>query len=141
KDIQTSALSLQPIYDYSNNGQGKLTGFQVLNIVAITARDIGRVGELLDAAVTAGATSVDGVSFRVNDETGAEGQARTAAVADARAKEAAVRGGLARAGSGAAGLIQGGDLEDRAMAGVGHVQLAGLILAEAGDIAAAVEDR
>ena len=26
KDIQTSTLSLQPVYDYSNNGQGKLTG-------------------------------------------------------------------------------------------------------------------
>jgi uncharacterized protein YggE len=86
KDIQTSTLSLQPVYDYSNNGQGKLTGFQVVNIVAITVREIGKAGDLIDSAVTAGATSVDGVAFRVNDETGAESQARTAAVADARAK-------------------------------------------------------
>jgi uncharacterized protein YggE len=86
KDIQTSMLSLQPVYDYTNNGQGKLTGFQVVNIVAITVRDIGKVGDLVDATVAAGATSVDGVSFRVEDETKAEGQARTAAVADARAK-------------------------------------------------------
>ena len=86
KDIQTSSLSLQPVYDYSNTGQGKLTGFQVLNIVAVTVRDIAKVGDIVDASVTAGATSVDGVTFRVEDETRAEAQARTAAVADARAK-------------------------------------------------------
>lgn len=90
KDIQTAMLSLQPVYDYSSNGQGKLTGFQVVNIVAITVRDIATVGDLVDASVTAGATSVDGVSFRVDDETAAEAQARTAAVADARAKAQAL---------------------------------------------------
>jgi len=86
KDIQTASLSLQPVYDYTNNGNGKLTGFQVVNVVAVTARDIAKVGDLIDAAVGAGATSVDGVNFRVNDETAAEAQARTAAVADAHAK-------------------------------------------------------
>jgi uncharacterized protein YggE len=90
KDIQTSSLSLQPVYDYSTNGQGKLTGFQVMNIVAITVRDIAKVGDLVDASVKAGATSVDGVSFRVENETAAEGQARTAAVADAKAKAQAL---------------------------------------------------
>jgi uncharacterized protein YggE len=90
KDIQTSSLSLQPVYDYSSNGQGKLTGFQVMNIVAITVRDIAKVGDLVDASVKAGATSVDGVSFRVDNETGAESQARTAAVADAKAKAQAL---------------------------------------------------
>ena len=86
KDIQTSNLSLGPVYDYSNNGNGKLTGFQVTNIVAVTVRDLSTVGDIMDAAVTAGATSVNGVNFRVEDQTAAEGQARTAAVVDARAK-------------------------------------------------------
>jgi uncharacterized protein YggE len=90
KDVQTSMLSLQPVYDYSTNGNGKLTGFQVVNIVAITVRDITIVGDLVDASVAAGATSVDGVSFRVDNETAAEGQARTAAVADAKAKAQAL---------------------------------------------------
>jgi len=90
KDIQTAMLSLQPVYDYSTNGQGKLTGFNVVNIVAITVRDISKVGDLVDASVAAGATSVDGVSFRVDNETAAESQARTAAVADAKAKAQAL---------------------------------------------------
>ena len=49
KDVQTSLLSLQPVYDYSNNGQGRLTGFQVANVVAVTVRNIDTVGDLVDA--------------------------------------------------------------------------------------------
>jgi uncharacterized protein YggE len=86
KDIKTSTLSLQPVYDYSTKSQGQLTGFQVMNIVSVTSHDVSKVGDLVDAAVAAGATSVDGVTFRVEDETKAEGQARTAAVTDAKAK-------------------------------------------------------
>jgi uncharacterized protein YggE len=86
KDIQTSTLSLQPVYDYSQNGNGKLTGFQLTNAVSVTLHDITKVGDLVDDGVAAGATSVDGVNFRVDDPTSAESQARTAAVADARAK-------------------------------------------------------
>jgi uncharacterized protein YggE len=85
-DIQTSSLSLQPVYDYSNNGQGKLTGFQLTNIVSVTVHKLDAVGNLVDAAVAAGATSVNGVTFRVDNQTAAEGQARTAAVKDARSK-------------------------------------------------------
>ncbi len=90
KDIQTSTLYLQPVYDYTNNGQGKLTGFQLTNVVAVTVRSIDKVGDLVDAAVAAGATSVDGVSFRVDNQTAAENQARTAAVNDAHAKALAL---------------------------------------------------
>jgi uncharacterized protein YggE len=86
KDIQTATLSLQPVYDYSQGGNGKLTGFQLTNVVAVTVHDINKVGDLVDKAVGAGATSVDGVTFRVNDPTAAESQARKAAVADAKAK-------------------------------------------------------
>jgi uncharacterized protein YggE len=90
KDIQTSTLSLQPVYDYSNNNNGKLTGFQLTNAVAVTVHDVNKVGDLVDAAVAAGATSVDGINFRVDNPTQAESQARTQAVADAKAKATAL---------------------------------------------------
>ena len=93
KDIQTSSLSLQPVYDYNNgNGPTKLTGFQVSNIVHITSHDLGTIGDLVDAAVTGGATSIDSINFRVDDQTKAESQARVAAVADAKAKAGALAG-------------------------------------------------
>lgn len=88
-DIQTTNLSLQPVYDNNSNingGQGKLIGFQVNNEVSVVVRDLSKVGTIVDTAVTAGATSVDGIGFRVANQGPAETQARAAAVADAKSK-------------------------------------------------------
>lgn len=86
-DIQTSSLSLQPVYDYNKNSTPPpLVGFQVVNTVNIVVRDLAKVGDLVDDAIAAGATSVDGVTFRVLNPTDAEATARKAAVDDARSK-------------------------------------------------------
>ena len=56
----------------------------------VVVRDLSKVGDLIDDAIAAGATTVDGVTFRVNDPSGAEAQARKAAVDDAKAKAEAL---------------------------------------------------
>ena len=56
------------------------------NNVAVTLRDIPRLGSLLDKAVTAGANSIYGVGFGHNDPSALLDSARTVAVADARRK-------------------------------------------------------
>jgi hypothetical protein len=87
KDIQTATLSLQPVYDYnSRTNPPRLTGYQLTNTVAVTVRNLDRLAEAIDSSLKAGATTMDGVTFRVADQTAAERQARAAAVADARAK-------------------------------------------------------
>jgi uncharacterized protein YggE len=87
KDIQTTTLSLQPQYDYSyNTNPPKLTGYQLSNAVAVTVRDLDKLGDAIDGALAAGATSLDGVTFRVADQTSAEAQARQAAMTEAKAK-------------------------------------------------------
>jgi len=87
KDIKTSVLNLQPQYDYSNGGNPpKLTGYVFSNAVSATVRNLDSLGDAIDDSLAAGATSLDGVTFRVDDETKAEAQARTAAMADAKAK-------------------------------------------------------
>ena len=48
--------------------------------------DLALVGDAIDGALGAGATSMDSVTFRVADQTAAEKQAREAAMADAKAK-------------------------------------------------------
>jgi uncharacterized protein len=58
----------------------------VSNNVAVTLRDIPRLGSLLDMAVTAGANSIYGVGFGHNDPSALLDSARTVAVADARRK-------------------------------------------------------
>ena len=87
KDIQTTSLSLQPVYDYSVNGNApKLTGYQIANTVQATVRDLGTISDVIDGALAAGATTLNGITFRVDDPSAAEAQARVAAMQDARAK-------------------------------------------------------
>lgn len=87
KDIQTTILSLQPTYDYSTNtNPPRITGYELSNSIAVTVRDLDKLGDAIDNSLAAGATSLDGVSFRVNDQTAAEQQARQAAMDEAKAK-------------------------------------------------------
>jgi hypothetical protein len=84
-DIQTSSISLNPLYDWDNSPPD-IEGWEASNLVNITVRDISTVGDVVDAATAAGATNISGITFRVEDPTAAEAEARSAAVADAQAK-------------------------------------------------------
>lgn len=85
KDIQTTSISLNARYDW-NMEPAQVVGWEARNMVNVTVRDIEAVGDVVDAAVAAGANQVNGISFRVEDPTEAQSLARTAAVDDARAK-------------------------------------------------------
>jgi uncharacterized protein YggE len=54
--------------------------------VTVRIRDISKVGDVLDAALEAGANSINSVFFIVNDPSTAQDEARTLAVKDAMAK-------------------------------------------------------
>ena len=86
KDITTVNLSLNPVYDYSNGSTPKLVGQQFNNTVKVTVRNLKSVAAVVDDAIAAGATTVNGISFRLNDPKLAQAQARALAMADARAK-------------------------------------------------------
>lgn len=87
EDIQTSYFSVNLLRDYSENADPTLiTGFEVINQLQVTVRDTDSLGDLLDAAVNAGANSIYGVTFYVDDQTAAASEARVKAVEDARAK-------------------------------------------------------
>lgn len=97
KDIQTTNFSIYPQQQYDNNGRptGEIQ-YIVENTVYVTVRDLDKVGELLDAVVEAGANTISGIQFDVEDKTAALSAARTAAVNDAEAiaKEMAVAAGV-----------------------------------------------
>jgi len=59
-------------------------------MLTVKVRDLATVGEVLDAAVAAGANQIWGVSFTVEDRTAAEADARAKAMADARARAEAL---------------------------------------------------
>jgi len=85
-DIATQSISLSPVYDTGPQASNppKVIGYQASQSVAITVRRLAQTGAVIDAGVAAGATSVDGVTFSVANETAASTQARTAAFSDAK---------------------------------------------------------
>lgn len=70
--LQTTGISLNPIYSYNNNVQ-RLTGYTATNSVSFRI-NTERAGNLLDEAVKAGATRIDGVSFVASDDAIAQAQ-------------------------------------------------------------------
>jgi uncharacterized protein len=86
-DIKTAQFSIQPVYAPPQpQNEPKLTGYSVSNQVTVMVRALGKVSEILDRMVDAGATDVGNVSFLHSDPAKALDQAREAAVADARRK-------------------------------------------------------
>ena len=86
RDIRTSLLSVQPHYDYRDGKPPTLVGYELANVVEVTVRDIASVADVVDGSLRAGATSLDGLSFQVDDPAEPERIARIAAVAAARAR-------------------------------------------------------
>lgn len=87
KDIQTSNINIYPRYD--DKGRDVL-GYQVNNTVTVTIRNISQTGELLDKVVDAGANSVMGITFMIDQPSKLEQTAREAAINDARARAEAM---------------------------------------------------
>ena len=71
----------------------------------MTVRNLDNVGDAIDNSLAAGATTFDGVSFRVDDPAKAEAQARAAAMAQAKAKADDPRQGRRRVASAASASI------------------------------------
>jgi uncharacterized protein len=86
RDVRTSMLSVQPRYDYRDGRAPALTGYEVANIVEVTVRDLDALGGVVDGTLGAGATSLDGLEFRIADPGPAEREARVRAMAEARAR-------------------------------------------------------
>ena len=88
KDLQTSGLDIQPSYDYLNGGTARLRGYQVSESVSAKLRDLGRAGDAIAKAVSAGgdAVRVNGVSLDLEDTGALVSNAREKAFADAKAK-------------------------------------------------------
>jgi hypothetical protein len=108
RDVRTTVLNVQPRYDYRDGKPPQLTGYDLANLVVVTVRDLARLGAVIDGALGAGATSLDGLAFRVDDPREAERAARIAAVAEARdrAQVLAEAAGVTIAGVG--DIVEGG---------------------------------
>ena len=90
QQLQTTGIRLQPNYDYSNR-ERRLVGYIGTNTVSFRLQT-ELVGNLLDEAVKAGATRIDGISFTATETaiTQAQKEALRQATKDAQQQSDAV---------------------------------------------------
>jgi hypothetical protein len=89
-DLQTASLDVAPAWEQQERGSSVRAGFTVSTRLLAVIRDPDGVGRIIDAGLDAGATGLDGVTFRLADPDGAAAEARGLAVIDARARAAVI---------------------------------------------------
>jgi uncharacterized protein YggE len=90
-DIRTAHFFIDPVFgpDWI-----AITGYRVTNSISVTIRDIDQVGEILGAAVAAGANVSHGVNFGISDSSEAYEQALALAIQDAQRRARAIAAAL-----------------------------------------------
>lgn len=92
KDMQTSDLNVAPQFFYPQNNRSgtpeapSIVGYAVTNQVSVRVRDLDRLGEILDAAVSLGVNAGGNIAFETENTEKALELARVQAVANAFAK-------------------------------------------------------
>ena len=85
KDISTESFWLNPVYDYTNEGQIP-RGFEANQSLRVKVRNLDNVSKVLGAATAAGANQAGGVNFTVDDPEEKRAEARAEAIKEAKEK-------------------------------------------------------
>lgn len=88
KDVQTSEVSLTPVYDNISDAVGrgttqKLRGYQARNGLTIRVREIGKAGALAAQLIESGANELQGISYGASHEDEIYAKLNDAAMRDA----------------------------------------------------------
>jgi len=83
--MRTLGYTVQQEFDFPN-GKRVPRGYVARNALEVRVDAIDRTGEIMDASVQAGATSVSGVRFELKDAAAAEREALRLAIVDARSR-------------------------------------------------------
>lgn len=87
RDLQTSNLSLNPNWvGYDSGASPKIAGYTASNQLTVRVRALDTLGSVLDAAITDGANTLNGLTFELAEPGPKLDEARRAAVADAVAR-------------------------------------------------------
>lgn len=102
ENLQTAGYRLDPEYDYQRppepraQGEDRLIGYRARNSVSVKLDDVRRVGEIIDAAIAAGANRVNALSFQLRDMEAARQEALRQAVEKATTEARTVAAALGR---------------------------------------------
>lgn len=95
KDIKTNFYNANPRYDYKNSscegfrcpeGERTLIGYEVLQSVVVTIRDISKTGEVLSVLGQLKVSDLYGPNFRIENEEELKAKVREDAIQKAREK-------------------------------------------------------
>ena len=87
KDIQTTGINLRADYDYDRDSrENRFVGYVASNQVSAKVRDLPKLGKILDALVSSGATNLNGPSFSISDDSRLKDVARARALANAKSR-------------------------------------------------------
>lgn len=86
KDVQTSNLSIAPVYPDDPKKPRAVVGYRVGNTLTVRIRDLEQIGAIVDKVVALGSNDIAGLSFDLDDPTVVQNEARAGAVRDAIAK-------------------------------------------------------
>ncbi|MDP2771984.1 MAG: SIMPL domain-containing protein [Nocardioides sp.] len=88
KDIQTTGLQMDPVYDYPRYSAPVLKGYRVTQRAAVLVTELKAAGKAVTAAVTSGgnAVRVGDIRLKIGDPEAALAKARTQAVEEATLK-------------------------------------------------------
>ena len=91
KDLQTAGFSIQPRYIYPDQSksepeQPKIVGYSVINTLSMRIRDLSKLGEIVDQAVTLGVNQGGDITFVKDDTSALLEEARKKAMENAIAK-------------------------------------------------------
>jgi uncharacterized protein len=104
-NIQTTQVSLEPVL--SSDGTS-IVGYTAADSIAATKLAIAKAGDVVDAAVGAGANGVSGPSLTVSSQDALYAQALKAAVAQAKTKAQALAEAAGRNLGAVTTIIEGG---------------------------------
>jgi uncharacterized protein YggE len=82
-DIQTTNLSVNPVYDYQS-GQQTLRGFEASESIQIKIRDMDKIGTVISRATSEGINQAGGIQFVIDEPEELEREAIASAIADAK---------------------------------------------------------
>lgn len=95
KDIKTNYYTANPRYEYGkaicaqyrcDDGERALVGYEVVQSMQVTVRDLDIVGKALGALGSLNVSELYGPNFRIEDEENLKTQAREEAITKAKAK-------------------------------------------------------
>jgi len=108
RELRTTGLSIYPQMAPEPGNKPRIVAYQVSNNVTVTRDEAATIGQLLEAAVQAGANTVSGVTFTVSDSARGRDSGLQAAFAEAKAKADVLARAAGRTVGRALAITEGG---------------------------------